>query len=74
MQNDADKLYRRLAHSKSENHTKQNFKRDGFLGLFGRKVNLLDHYEKKLEDMEDNVRMEQNSMAEKVCDIYSEQK
>lgn len=74
MQNDADKLYRRLAHIKSENRTKQNFKRDGFLGLFGRKVNLLDHYEKKLEDMEDNVRMEQNSMAEKVCDIYSEQK
>uniref|UniRef100_A0A2C9WBC1 CSC1-like protein HYP1 n=1 Tax=Manihot esculenta TaxID=3983 RepID=A0A2C9WBC1_MANES len=63
--NDADKLYRRLAHIKSENRTKQNFKRDGFLGLFGRKVNLLDHYEKKLEDMEDNVRMEQNSMAEK---------
>ncbi|KAJ9173253.1 hypothetical protein P3X46_016410 [Hevea brasiliensis] len=60
---DAEKLYRRLARIKSENHSKQNFKRDGFLGLFGRKVNLLDHYEKKLEDLEDNVRMEQYSLA-----------
>ncbi|XP_057993573.1 CSC1-like protein HYP1 isoform X2 [Hevea brasiliensis] len=61
--NDADKLYRKLARIKSENHSKQKFKRDGFLGLFGRKVNILDHYEKKLEDLEENVRMEQYSLA-----------
>ncbi|KAF2313588.1 hypothetical protein GH714_012292 [Hevea brasiliensis] len=61
--NDADKLYRKLARIKSENHSKQKFKRDGFLGLFGPKVNILDHYEKKLEDLEENVRMEQYSLA-----------
>lgn len=61
--NDTEKLYRRLARIKSENCSQQNFKRDGFLGLFGRKVTLLDHYEKKLEGLEDSVRMEQCSLA-----------
>ncbi|KAE8021727.1 hypothetical protein FH972_007593 [Carpinus fangiana] len=62
---DAEKLYRRLAHLKLKNHTPQEFKRDGFLGLFGRKVDILDHYEKKLEDLLDNVRLEQSSLAGK---------
>ncbi|KAJ6396372.1 hypothetical protein OIU77_021410 [Salix suchowensis] len=48
---------------KSNNHSQQNFRRDGFLGLTGRKVSLSDHYEKKLEDLEDNVRMKQNLLA-----------
>ncbi|KAK9272214.1 hypothetical protein L1049_002585 [Liquidambar formosana] len=60
---DAEKLYRRLADLKSKNHAQQRFRRDGFLGLFGRRVGLLDHYEKQLEDLEDNVRMEQSSLA-----------
>ncbi|XP_002530016.2 CSC1-like protein HYP1 isoform X1 [Ricinus communis] len=60
---DAEKLYRRLAHVKTENHLRQHFKRDGFLGLFGKKVNIVDHYEKKLENLEDNVRMKQRSLA-----------
>lgn len=51
---------------KLKNHTPQGFKRDGFLGLFGRKVDLLDHYEKKLEDVQDNVRLERSSLAGKV--------
>ncbi|KAF9683981.1 hypothetical protein SADUNF_Sadunf04G0070400 [Salix dunnii] len=58
--NDADKLYRKLGRMKSNNHSQQTFRRDGFLGLTGRKVSLSDHYEKKLEDLEVNVRMEQN--------------
>ncbi|XP_022741388.1 CSC1-like protein HYP1 [Durio zibethinus] len=62
LMNDAGKLYRRLGHLKSTN-SQQRFKRDGFLGLFGRKVDLVDHYEKKLEDIEDNVRLEQSSLA-----------
>jgi hypothetical protein len=66
LQSDAEKLYRRLAHLKQKNHTTQEFKRDGFLGLFGRKVDILDHYEKKLEDLLDNVRLEQSSLAGKV--------
>ncbi|XVF16675.1 hypothetical protein REPUB_Repub10bG0052700 [Reevesia pubescens] len=60
--NDAEKLYRTLGRVKSKN-SRQRFKRDGFLGLFGRKVELVDHYEKKLEDIEDNVRLEQSSLA-----------
>ncbi|OMP00983.1 hypothetical protein COLO4_12229 [Corchorus olitorius] len=60
--NDAEKLYRRLGHLKSVN-SRQTSKRDGCLGLFGRKVDLVDHYEKKLEDIEHNVRLEQSSFA-----------
>ncbi|KAK4367569.1 hypothetical protein RND71_011361 [Anisodus tanguticus] len=57
----SDKLYRRLMYLKSANHDRQRFKRDGFMGLFGPRVDLLDHYGKKLEDIEDNVRAEQSS-------------
>lgn len=32
-------------------------------GLFGRRVDLVDHYEKKLEDLEENVRMEQSEVS-----------
>ncbi|KAK8652508.1 hypothetical protein V6N13_126539 [Hibiscus sabdariffa] len=60
--NDAEKLYRTLGRLKSKN-TRQRYKREGFLGLFGRKVDVVDHYEKKLEDIEDNVRLEQSSLA-----------
>jgi hypothetical protein len=67
LQSDAEKLYRRLAHLKLNSHAPQRFGRDGFLGIFGRKVDLLGHYEKKLEDAEDNVRLEQSSLAGKVC-------
>ncbi|KAJ0043591.1 hypothetical protein Pint_19178 [Pistacia integerrima] len=62
---DAEKLYRRLAFLKLEKDSQKRFRRDGFLGLFGRKVDLLDHYEKKLEDLQDNVRMERSSLAGK---------
>lgn len=57
---------------KSNNDSQQNFRRDGFLGLTGRKVNLLDRYEKKLEDLEDNVRKEQNLLAGEVRGISSQ--
>ncbi|PNX77536.1 ERD (early-responsive to dehydration stress) family protein [Trifolium pratense] len=35
------------------------------MGLFGPKVDILDHYERKLGNIEDNVRMEQSSLASK---------
>ncbi|KAL0350853.1 UNVERIFIED_CONTAM: CSC1-like protein HYP1 [Sesamum radiatum] len=63
--NEADKVYKRLVHVKSKKHPQQRFKRAGFMGLFGRKVDLLDHYEKKLEDVEGNVRTERSSIAGK---------
>ncbi|KAJ4835385.1 CSC1-like protein hyp1 [Turnera subulata] len=61
--NDVEKLYKKLARLKSESHSQQTFKRSGFLGLFGRKVNIVEHYEKKLETLEENVRLEQYSSA-----------
>ncbi|CAA3011038.1 CSC1 HYP1 isoform X1 [Olea europaea subsp. europaea] len=63
--NNADKLYRRLVQLKSKNDTQQRFGRASFMGLFGKRVDLLDSYEKKLEDMEDNVRTERSTIAGK---------
>lgn len=60
---DAKKLYRSLAHLKTKNQTQRRFRRQGFLGLFGQRVDLANHYEKKLEDLEDNLRMEQSLLA-----------
>lgn len=57
----SDRLYRRLVNLKSGKHDQGRFRRAGFMGLFGQRVDLLDHYEKKLEDIEDNVRAEQSS-------------
>ncbi|CAN6574739.1 unnamed protein product [Malus baccata var. baccata] len=62
---DAGKLYRKLARLRSETNTQQRLRRDGSWGLSGRKVDVLDHYGKKLDDLEDNVRMEQSSVAGK---------
>ncbi|KAH9676605.1 CSC1-like protein HYP1 [Citrus sinensis] len=62
---DAEKLYRRLARLNSNDNSHKRFRRDGFLGIFGRKVDLLDHYGKRLEALQDNVRMEQSSLAGK---------
>ncbi|XP_050373012.1 CSC1-like protein At1g69450 isoform X2 [Argentina anserina] len=60
--NDAKKLYSRLVHLQSDPN-KRKFKRSGTFGLFGPKVNLVDHYEKKLEDIEENVRLEQSEVS-----------
>ncbi|KAG9153766.1 hypothetical protein Leryth_005891 [Lithospermum erythrorhizon] len=57
-----DKIHRKLTRLKSSNHSQQKFTRSGFLGLFGQRVNVLDHYEKKLENIEENVRTEQSSI------------
>ncbi|TQD79904.1 hypothetical protein C1H46_034536 [Malus baccata] len=62
---DAGKLYRKLVRLRSETNTQQRLRRDGSWGLSGRKVDVLDHYGKKLDDLEDNVRIEQSSVAGK---------
>ncbi|XP_057741165.1 CSC1-like protein HYP1 [Arachis stenosperma] len=62
---DADKMYKKLTRLKSKSDAPQSQRRDGLFGLFGRKVDLLDHYERRLGDLEDNVRMEQSSVAAK---------
>ncbi|KAH6830386.1 hypothetical protein C2S53_007552 [Perilla frutescens var. hirtella] len=63
--NNADKVYKRLVHLKSKNDTQQSSKRGCCLGIFGRKAELVDDYEKKLEDMEGNMRTERSSVAGK---------
>ncbi|KAF3444800.1 hypothetical protein FNV43_RR14493 [Rhamnella rubrinervis] len=63
---DAESTYKKLANLKLTTQSGQRFRRDGFLGIFGRKIDVLDHYEKRLEDLEDNLRMEQTSLVKEV--------
>ncbi|KAK7365055.1 hypothetical protein VNO80_13831 [Phaseolus coccineus] len=63
--NDADKLYKKLTNLKQKNDAPKRHRRDGCLGICGRKVDILDHYERRLGDIEDNVRMEQSSVEAK---------
>lgn len=60
---DADKSYLKLVRLRSGSQTKERFKRGGFMGLFGRKIDLVDLYGKELEDIEDKVRTEQSSLV-----------
>lgn len=64
-QNEAEKLYEKLARLKSINFSQQS-KHEGFFGLFGRRVNLVEVYEKKLENLEDNMRMQRSLLAGEV--------
>lgn len=66
LKTDADKLYKRLTNLKQKNDAPKKQTREGCLGLFGPKVDILDHYERRLENIEDNVRKEQSSVASKV--------
>ncbi|KAK9698340.1 hypothetical protein RND81_08G097000 [Saponaria officinalis] len=50
--NDAEKLYKSVAQMKSQEYTR------GFLGIFGNKAQQLSKLEKRLEVVEDNMRME----------------
>ncbi|KAI9169865.1 hypothetical protein LWI28_018786 [Acer negundo] len=57
--NDGRKLYRRLLHLQSDPN-QEKYKR---LGLFGSKVDLVDHYGKKLEDIEENLRLQRSEVT-----------
>ncbi|KAK4279399.1 hypothetical protein QN277_011186 [Acacia crassicarpa] len=63
--NDAEKLYKKLATIKDKIETSQRQWCDGCLGLFGHKVDRLDLYERRLQDIEDDLRMEQSSLSGK---------
>ncbi|KAG2384071.1 CSC1-like protein [Vigna angularis] len=63
--NDADKLYKKLTNLKQKNDAPKRHRRDGCLGICGRKVDIVDHYERRLGDIEDNVRLEQSSLEAK---------
>ncbi|XP_059655798.1 CSC1-like protein At1g69450 isoform X2 [Cornus florida] len=60
--NDAKKSYRRLVRLQTE-PTLPQFKHNGCCGLSKRKIDLVEHYEKKLEDLEENVRLEQSEVS-----------
>nr|XP_043615619.1 CSC1-like protein HYP1 [Erigeron canadensis]XP_043615620.1 CSC1-like protein HYP1 [Erigeron canadensis] len=62
---DAGKVSRKLAHLKSTQKASQRFGRVGFCGIFGPKVDLLDYYEKKLEDLEEKARKQQSLLSGK---------
>ena len=66
LKTDADKLYKKLTNLKQKNDAPKRQTREGCLGLFGPKVDTVDHYERRLGNIEDNVRMEQSSLASKV--------
>ncbi|KAL5582244.1 hypothetical protein UlMin_014686 [Ulmus minor] len=61
---DTEKMYKKLAHLKLS-QSEPSSSNHGFSGIFGRKVDRVDQCEKKLEDLEDNVRMEQSSLMGK---------
>ncbi|XP_044489479.1 CSC1-like protein At1g69450 [Mangifera indica] len=57
--NDATKLYKRLSQLQSDPNQEKHKR----VKLFGEKVDLVDHYEKQLEDIEENLRMEQSEVS-----------
>jgi len=65
LQNEARKLYRRLAHLRSE-RAKKRSRHDGYFSLSQDEVDL----EKKLGDLQENLRAEQSdvSLASQVYD------
>ncbi|XP_027098166.2 CSC1-like protein HYP1 isoform X1 [Coffea arabica] len=60
--NDTKKLYKRLIHLQRE-PTASKSQPGSFFGLFEAKDDLVDHYEKKLEDLEENVRLVQSDVS-----------
>lgn len=59
-------MYKKLVHLKSKNDTQRSSRRGCCLGIFGSKSERVDDYEKKLEDVEGNMRSERSSVVGKV--------
>lgn len=57
---EAEKLYKRILNLKTKPRLQRRSHREGFLGLFGAKVDPVDLYSKKLEDIEETVKLEQS--------------
>ncbi|KAL5987779.1 hypothetical protein ACLOJK_035533 [Asimina triloba] len=58
---DSKKIYKQLTHLKSR--PGKRVQRDGFLGIFGRHVDAISHTEKRLEELEENVRIHQSNVS-----------
>ena len=60
-------MYRRLTNLQPES-SQPTVRRTGLFGLFDRKVDLVDHYEKKLEGIEKDMRVQRAaSFSREVC-------
>ncbi|CAH1421016.1 unnamed protein product [Lactuca virosa] len=57
---EGDKLYKRIAYLKSTKQSSQRFGRVGFFWLCRPKVDLVEYYEKKLDDIEEKTRTQQS--------------
>eukprot|EP01018_Ginkgo_biloba_P037296 Gb_09904 [translate_table: standard] len=62
---DAERLYKRIMHLKTKPRIQRQPQREGFWGLFGAKMDPVDLYTKKLEDVEENVRLGQSEFLQK---------
>lgn len=62
LQNESEKLYKKILHLRNKPRLQRASHREGFLGLFGAKVDPVDLYTKKLEDVEENVKLEQSML------------
>lgn len=67
--NDAEKLYRTLAHMETEGQTTQQH--DYSVHLPGNRAHHLNKLEKRLEVLEVNMRKEQSSLYQKLCSVGS---
>lgn len=59
-------MYNKISNLKLKDLPEQRFVREGLLGIFGPKVDVLFKYEEKLKELEENVRKERASLIEKV--------
>ncbi|XP_031491704.1 CSC1-like protein HYP1 [Nymphaea colorata] len=59
---DAEKLYKRIVQLNPKTSTEQNSESGSFFGRWWRK-NLVTKYKRKLEDLEENVRIEQSDVS-----------
>lgn len=61
----AQELYKKVMGLKSKPQLQRKRQREGFLGLFGAKVDPVDLYSKKLDNVEENVRLGQSELYQK---------
>ncbi|KAJ1405793.1 Calcium-dependent channel, 7TM region, putative phosphate [Sesbania bispinosa] len=59
---EAKNLCKRITQLRSDPN-QQKYKHGGYFGLFGQNDNLIDHYGRKLEDIEHNVRLKQSEAS-----------
>ncbi|KAI4389043.1 hypothetical protein MLD38_001307 [Melastoma candidum] len=60
---EAEKLSKKLAKLRSNSAALRKYRRKGPFGLIGPKVDLLDHYQNKMEKLEEHMRLELSRVA-----------